>query len=437
MAATALPWPDRPEIYLGAAEGDNAGPVASPPSAAMGARPLVLMAQVLAALVVLMVVVDTVSYLFSPWFASSRRWSPFSSPQHRISDLDLALRLPALDFANSRSYREYYGSAAAAEFCAAHGFPVFKPRPPVPPPPGSEPGSGFDFGRRKVYDLFMVNSELDFLEIRLETLYEHVDYFVIVESPRTFQGRPKELNVLHNWDKLKRFHDKIIYHLLDFPPDFAPKLTWDFEDLQRDAALVQVLHRLEGSRAPAEGDVLMVGDVDEIPRPVTVLLLRTCSFPRRLTVASKFYYYSYQFRHKGGEWPHPQATFYAGNKTLRPSELRSGRLIYRLLGGGAEAATLANAGWHCSSCFGTIDEFLNKMASFSHMWMNEDKYRDRARIAGAVREGRDVWDRRSEVFERIDENTDLPEVLLADMGRKKFSYMLSRDGQSAGFSDYP
>lgn len=356
--------------------------------------------------------------------------TPFRSAAatHRISDADLGLQFPALDFPSSaaspsRSHHEYYASAAAAEFCAAHGYPVFAPRAAS--------------GERKVYDLVMANSELDFLEIRLSTMYDYVDYFVIVESPRTFQGTDKPLTVRDNWDRFAEYHDKMVYHLLEFPPGFAPKLTWDYEDLQRDATFEQVLPRLEGRAAPVAGDVLLVADVDEIPRPATLLLLRTCAFPRRLTLASRFYYYSFQFLHVGAEWPHPQATFYDGvDDTLRPSKLRGAD-------GGTrwerarEAGTLANAGWHCSSCFATMAQFLNKMASFSHMWMNEEQYRERDHIAAAVRAGKDVWGRSEDLFRRVEGNADVPSVLLEGDGRERFGYMLSRDGESAGFSDYP
>ena len=94
---------------------------------------------------------------------------------HRITDADISvsLTLPRLDF-SSRPHHEYYASDAAKSLCAAHGYSVFRPR-------ADAPG-----GRRKIYDLFMVNTELDFLEIRLKTLYDHVDYFVIVEAPLTF-----------------------------------------------------------------------------------------------------------------------------------------------------------------------------------------------------------------------------------------------------------
>ena len=43
----------------------------------------------------------------------------------------------------------------------------------------------------KIYDCFNFFNELDILEIRLNTLYEYVDYFVIVESNLTHSGEQK------------------------------------------------------------------------------------------------------------------------------------------------------------------------------------------------------------------------------------------------------
>ena len=38
----------------------------------------------------------------------------------------------------------------------------------------------------KIFDVFLFLNELDLLELRLETLYEVVDYFVITELFETF-----------------------------------------------------------------------------------------------------------------------------------------------------------------------------------------------------------------------------------------------------------
>jgi beta-1,4-mannosyl-glycoprotein beta-1,4-N-acetylglucosaminyltransferase len=280
----------------------------------------------------------------------------------------------------------------------------------------------------------MVNTELDFLEIRLNTLYNFVDYFIIVESPKTFQGGKKPLIIKESWDRFRRYHDKMIYHELTYPAAFNPRRAWDYEDLQRDATYEQVMLGLRGQRAPKKMDVIVVADVDEIPRPQSLLVLRSCNFPRRLTLASKFYYYSFQFLHTGPEWQHPQATYYEGRwRTLKPTNLRNGDGGVPLFRG-REKGVLNNAAWHCSSCFATIEEFLNKMASFSHGWMNGKQYRDKAKIAAAVREGRDVWGRRQDKFTKVEENKDMPPLVMEELDR--FGYMTNRDGPSAGFTDY-
>lgn len=308
---------------------------------------------------------------------------------------------------------------AAQSLCRLHGWKPFKPK-----------GSA----KRKVYDLIMVNNELDWLEIRLNSTWDEVDYFIIVEASLTFTGHPKPLAIKDNFDRFKPYAAKIKYHLLEYPPDFNPKRTWDREDLQRDATFTQVFPHLTGADAPARRDVIVVADVDEIPRPETLRVLRACSFPRRLTLRSRFYYYGFQFAHRGAEWAHPQATFYEGlSGTVLPNNLRNGD-------GGLQPwiywdkADLWNSAWHCSNCFRTMGELLEKMGAFSHVWMNDQEYRDRRRIADRVRNGDDLWDRWEQVYDKVQGNMDIPGLVARE--RERFGYLLKRDGENAGFEDF-
>lgn len=57
--------------------------------------------------------------------------------------------------------------------------------------------------------MLMINDELDFLEIRLDALYDYVDYFIIVKLAKTFQANKKPLILKDNWDRFRRYHDKI------------------------------------------------------------------------------------------------------------------------------------------------------------------------------------------------------------------------------------
>ena len=286
--------------------------------------------------------------------------------------------------------------------------------------------------RRKIFDLVMVNNEMDWLEIRMQEMGEHVDHFVVVESAVTFTGREKELVVQQHWDRFEKWHKKIVYHVLKDPP-VESKRAWDLEDFQRNAMLLQAMASLDGESLPRRGDVVIVADVDEIIRPAALLVLRNCDIPKRVTLRSQFYYYGFQWLHRGEEWAHPQATIYQGVKdTILPADLRNGEGGNRIAAWW-EKADLWNAGWHCSSCFNTVEGLLDKMASFSHTGLNMDVFRDRIRIVDRVRKGQDLWDREGEVYERIEGNRDIPELIKKEPER--FGYLLNRDGPNAGFED--
>lgn len=273
---------------------------------------------------------------------------------------------------------------------------------------------------------------MDWLEIRLNTLVDTVDYFVIVESPITFTGHTKPLLLKKNWDRFAKFHHKILHHILENPPQNAER-TWDVEDFQRNAMLSQIFPFLEGNEKAAKGDVIVVSDVDEIPRPATMMVLRNCDVPKRVTIRSQFYYYGFQWLHRGEQWPHGQATIYNGENTILPADLRNGEGEWNRLNRWWEKVDLWNAGWHCSTCFETVDDVLGKMGSFSHTSLNNKKYRNRTQIVERVREGKDLWDREGQEYERVDANEDIPELLKGD--RERWAYILNRDGKNAGFKD--
>ncbi|KAH8599829.1 hypothetical protein B0O99DRAFT_681931 [Bisporella sp. PMI_857] len=44
---------------------------------------------------------------------------------------------------------------------------------------------------RKIYDLMLINTELEWLEVRMGQMNDHVDYFVIVEAAKTFTDADK------------------------------------------------------------------------------------------------------------------------------------------------------------------------------------------------------------------------------------------------------
>jgi beta-1,4-mannosyl-glycoprotein beta-1,4-N-acetylglucosaminyltransferase len=277
---------------------------------------------------------------------------------------------------------------------------------------------------RKIYDLFLIGAELDWLEIRLHELAPVVDYFVIVESVHTFTNRPKPLFLRDNWSRFSHFSHQIIYRVVETDV-MHNESTWDREHFQRNSLLDDVFPSLVGYQAPNLGDVLIVSDVDEIPKPDTLTLLRNCDFPDRVTLRSHFFYYSFQWQHVNGDWWHPQATFYQGDATVKPEDLR-------MTGAAME---IENSSWHCSSCFSTVAEMQTKITSFSHTEYDQPDFKEASQIVRRVRNGVDLFDRESEQYERVDMGSNLPVHLLRN--RRKFSYMLDRDPLNANFQDYP
>jgi beta-1,4-mannosyl-glycoprotein beta-1,4-N-acetylglucosaminyltransferase len=304
-------------------------------------------------------------------------------------------------------------SASLDEFCKRYHWKPFIPR----------------VRRRKIYDLILINTELEWLEIRMGEMGSEVDYFVVVESPMTFSDAPKPLYVRENWDRFEVYHNKMILHTLNETGQTFPD-AWSRESFSRNAMFDQVFPSLaeDDERAPNSGDVIIVGDVDELVRPSVLSVLRHCVFPERLRLRTKIYYYSFQWLSQGrgyGDWDHPDATFYTDYATtIRPQSLRDD----------AADGEVWNAGWHCSFCLPSLADIVKKITSFSHTEMNRPEIVDPKSILQRVRMGLDVFARGGSDCHRVEDNRDVPAFLLKD--KERFAYALDRDPGHGNFVDY-
>ena len=106
----------------------------------------------------------------------------------------------------------------------------------------------------KLIDCFLYHNEDLVLDIRLNTLNEHVDQFVIVESNFDHQGNKKRLNF--DFERFKKFKHKINYQVIEkFPGDIS---NWERENYQRNF--------IENGIADCDdNDYIIISDVDEIP----------------------------------------------------------------------------------------------------------------------------------------------------------------------------
>ena len=110
-------------------------------------------------------------------------------------------------------------------------------------------------------------------DVRLHTLNEFVDYFVIVESKFTHKGEPRKLKFDHK--KFEKFKEKIIY-IIDEKvyPQIQEIQTEDSEDEKSIKQIFNATYRengqrnllLKGLKEANDEDLILISDVDEIPK---------------------------------------------------------------------------------------------------------------------------------------------------------------------------
>jgi len=124
----------------------------------------------------------------------------------------------------------------------------------------------------KIFDCFMFYDEKTLLDIRLNILNEHVDYFVIVESRYFHNGVKRQLKF--NIDNYTKFKDKIIYITHDEQSDKLKTLGPHDSENEKSYKLIFNAHIrendqrnkiIEGLTSANSKDLILISDVDEIP----------------------------------------------------------------------------------------------------------------------------------------------------------------------------
>ena len=124
----------------------------------------------------------------------------------------------------------------------------------------------------KIFDCFMYFDEEVVADVRLNTLDEFVDYFVIVESKFTHKGDLRNLKFNHK--KFEKFKNKIIYLVYENQPNEIQAINDKDNDTEKAARyILNAGYRENGQRNyierglvnAKENDIILISDVDEIP----------------------------------------------------------------------------------------------------------------------------------------------------------------------------
>ena len=244
----------------------------------------------------------------------------------------------------------------------------------------------------KIFDCFTFFSELDLLEFRLRLLDDSVDYFVIAESDFTHSGKSKPFIFDDNIERFSKWKNKIIYlpinqsieelsfdKVTSYTPTNGP---WILEQQQR-FALSYINSMVD------DGDLVILGDLDEIPDPIVLDSLRgtvnVSQLPKPVVCSQLFHYYYMNCQNEGFERLWNGSVIANGKqfKEYNPQGLRDNRNSF---------PRIEEGGWHFSY-LGGIEKIRTKIESFAHSEFNRPEITSDENIIKSLETGKDIFNR--------------------------------------------
>ena len=223
----------------------------------------------------------------------------------------------------------------------------------------------------KVFDCFLFFNELELLELRLMTLNDVVDYFVLVEANRTFTGNKKKLLFEKNRNIYKKYLNKIIHiKVKDTPPRDESKDIWSIERFQRNCITKAVSPRGDRHR------------IDEIPDPDIILKIRKENYPISFN-QYLFYYYVNCLSDRG----------WNGSIIFPYKMLTTPQKMRELARKGTNR--IEKSGWHYSY-MGGIKKIRSKLNSLSDAHTRIGKVGSDKDILKKIASQKDLWDEKIE-----------------------------------------
>jgi beta-1,4-mannosyl-glycoprotein beta-1,4-N-acetylglucosaminyltransferase len=246
-----------------------------------------------------------------------------------------------------------------------------------------------------IVDCILYSGEAECFEVRWHELRGVVDRFAVVEAGETFTGQPKAFTFPIEQYAIYYHRDKTPYETLD---------PWQREAHQRN----QLLHPLYGCKPD---DIILIGDVDEIPSAAAVL---AAAEQARTGVQVAFdqtlctYYVNNQCVNM--RWRGTQAVRYDYLKSVTPQGVRD----YR----NGTPYFVENGGWHFSSLVldDPVGRMTAKIQAFSHQEVNRPDVLDPENIRRRVALGQDIQGR-TDVRFKVERNAVLPRYVVENKER--------------------
>jgi len=220
-----------------------------------------------------------------------------------------------------------------------------------------------------IFDTFMYNGEESILDIRLNTLDPIVDKFIFIESPTSHSKIKKEPKFKNQEKRFLKFQNKIDYYCLDY----CIYDNYHYNDFAGRKALQEIL--IKNYKVKSD-DTIIHGDLDEIPRPETLIdeLEKREKNDKPFTLMTDYRTLCFDLQdeeryQKGKEFYFPGSMVLKA-KILSNNELHSLRQVRGnpIINGRDFKDTfdlIDHGGWHFTYCAG-INETVDKFKHFCH-----------------------------------------------------------------------
>jgi hypothetical protein len=218
----------------------------------------------------------------------------------------------------------------------------------------------------RIFLSLIYNNEGEMLYIHIWRLYNYVDKFIIMVSNSTFSGLPKNLSFSPFEEEIKPYMNKIdivnfdnICNRKEYPT--ANKI-WCFERSKRDYAKTYI----EKYYNPTNKDLIIIADIDEIFTREGIEYVKK-NKPKDYYHVKGSMYFPYYY-HKVADCDSVAVVRFRKNMTTL-SNIRGRKK--KILTFGDKSRPLVT---HCSYCFNDLEQYRNKIKSFSHQEFNKEPY---------------------------------------------------------------
>jgi hypothetical protein len=222
----------------------------------------------------------------------------------------------------------------------------------------------------KVYDLFSFYNEFEVLEIRLQELWDTVDYFILLESNVTYVGNPKPYLFDENKERFTKYMSKIRHIKLDVPFAEQKKVFpneiddhWTREKYQRYAAMQELTDL-------AKDDIVIVSDCDEIPRAEMIEMIKEDEndYDRYLMFIPQL---QYKINYMKTQYPSRRGVIMVTRSRAFTNPQQEREFSFFWNQKPANTVIVDHGGWHFTY-FGDDEHCINKIKNFAHTEQNRD-----------------------------------------------------------------